>query len=340
MSTFFYSILFISILYFIFNFVVNKFNILKTKFHNKHQKLIGQESIPQIGGLILFSYLLVHYDQFNYVIILFSFFLFFVGFLSDINFLSSPNKRLLIQFIIIILFLYFYDHRINEIRIEYFDELLENYYVKLIFTAFCLLILINGSNFIDGSNGLNLGYFLSILLVINYLVLKEGLNFEILTIQILLIVVLFLLILNLFNFIYLGDSGAYLIAFLVGIILINIHSINLKISPYFITLLLWYPAFENFFSIIRKRLGKISPLDPDTKHLHQLIYKYLVTKKIKNMYANQLTSGIILFYNIVIFYFSINYISKTNQLVLFLILNISVYLALYNFLKIKLEKKY
>ena len=39
--------------------------------------------------------------------------------------------------------------------------------------------------------------------------------------------------------------------------------------------LLWYPAYETLFSIIRKVLTKKSALSPDNLHLHQLIYIYL-----------------------------------------------------------------
>ena len=50
----------------------------------------------------------------------------------------------------------------------FLNSLLENTYFKYFFPVFCLLILINGSNFIDGLNGLMLGYFSSIILLIFY----------------------------------------------------------------------------------------------------------------------------------------------------------------------------
>ena len=39
-------------------------------------------------------------------------------------------------------------------------------FISFIFTSFCLMVLINGSNFIDGLNGLFLGYFLIILAIL------------------------------------------------------------------------------------------------------------------------------------------------------------------------------
>jgi UDP-N-acetylmuramyl pentapeptide phosphotransferase/UDP-N-acetylglucosamine-1-phosphate transferase len=49
-----------------------------------------------------------------------------------------------------------------------------------------------------------------------------------------------------------GDSGSYLIAIIIGIYLIKFYELNILISPYYIALLLWYPAFENLFSLVRR----------------------------------------------------------------------------------------
>ena len=53
--------------------------------------------------------------------------------------------------------------------------------------------------------------------------------------------------------------------------------------------MLFYLFFEVFFSFIRKiSTGKRSPLFPDHKHLHMLIYKYFLKKnndKLKSNYS-------------------------------------------------------
>ena len=71
-----------------------------------------------------------------------------------------------------------------------------------------------------------------------------------------LLCLLFLFLLNSINFLYLGDGGAYLLGFLSSYYLIKFSNLNINISPYYIILLLWYPAFENLFSIIRKSFYK------------------------------------------------------------------------------------
>ena len=49
-----------------------------------------------------------------------------------------------------------------------------------------------------------------------------------------------------------GDNGSYLISFFTAIFLIEVSNDNQFLSPYFIAVLLWYPAFENFFSLSRR----------------------------------------------------------------------------------------
>ena len=52
---------------------------------------------------------------------------------------------------------------------------------------------------------------------------------------------------------YLGDGGSFLFGSIFSLILIEFYLNNPgTISSFFIVLLLWYPAFENLFSIIRK----------------------------------------------------------------------------------------
>ena len=129
------------------------------------------------------------------------------------------------------------------------------------------MILVNGSNFIDGLNGLLLGYLFIILLVLYKLNLYSFINISNEQIYFLIYIFFVVLIFNIFNQFFLGDSGAYFLSFFTGFILIEIYNANLKISPYFIILLLWYPCFENLFSIIRKLLRKKSALKPDNDHL-------------------------------------------------------------------------
>jgi hypothetical protein len=151
---------------------------------------------------------------------------------------------------------------------------------------------------------------------------------------------LVIFVFNIFSKTYLGDSGTFLLSFLVGYELINLSNINLSldkyISPLFILLLLWYPAFENLFSIIRKSFSRINPSEPDNRHLHHLLFFFIKNKIIDNQYTNSFSANIINFYNLIIFIIGSNYFFNTKILSYILIINILTYSICYYLL---LKKK-
>tara|TARA_B100000401_G_C52635659_1_gene638202 strand:+ start:108 stop:527 length:420 start_codon:yes stop_codon:yes gene_type:complete len=127
-----------------------------------------------------------------------------------------------------------------------------------------------------------------------------------------------------------GDSGSYLLGFLVGYILVRIYIINPSISPYFIALLLWYPAFETFFSIIRKLKTRKSPIKPDNNHFHHLLFLFIEKKlKLKKLKSNNVSSLIIILYNFFIFNISTLNIYFTYYQIFLIIINITIYLIIY-----------
>ena len=98
--------------------------------------------------------------------------------LSDLKILDSAKKRFFIQIIIVLSFTFVVQLEVTPTKIIFFDNMIENTYWSFIFTTFCLMILINGSNFIDGLNGLLLGYSLLIILTLLNLDLIYLLNFS------------------------------------------------------------------------------------------------------------------------------------------------------------------
>ena len=101
----------------------------------------------------------------------------------------------------------------------------------------------------------------------------------------------------LFNFpkakVFLGDSGSYLLGTFIAISIIKTSIANPTISPFYFCILLFYLFFEVFFSFFRKLIRKKSPLHPDTKHLHMLLYKILLKKNNNKMKSNYSVSMII-----------------------------------------------
>ena len=314
----------------IINIIIKKKKLLPNYTGNIHQRFVGKEVVPLSGGIFIFGvFLIIFYKDYTFFCIALSL-IFLLGFFSDIKFLSSPKYRLLFQVIIIFLFVYFSNLQIYPTRVLFLDAALENIWISYFFSTFCILVAINGTNFIDGLNGLVLGYYL----IISVIIFKLGLSIQsdVLHNQIIFLIIFltFLFLLNLLNQFYIGDSGAYSLGFIFSFILISIYLFNKNISPFFIVLLLWYPCFENLFSIVRKHKFNKSPISPDEKHLHQLLF-FFISKKLKhkNIYLNNLSSCLINFYNLIIFSFGLIYMHHTQYQIMLILFNIIFYTLIY-----------
>jgi len=321
----------------ILNFFFTKISYLKDKKEiSKHKSFISPKFKPPFsGGIFFLITVFIFFPNEDFHLKTFLLLIFLIGFFSDLNILKSPNLRFFFQLIVVIFSVIYLNNFIQSVRIEFIDQLFENYLIKLFFTSFCILILINGSNFIDGVNTLAIGYYFLVLFFISIII--SGFESSFFNSNLLYILVFslgLLFILNFFELLYLGDNGAYIISFLAGIFLIDIANKNILISPYYVINLLWYPAYENLFSIIRKIRNNKSALNPDNYHLHQLILIYL-KKKFKNIkIANSLTGCSINIYNFFIFSLAtIDYSNTKYQLILSFFS-----LIIYNVLYISLKK--
>ena len=311
----------------ILNYIfVNKKLLLNFK-GDMHQKFISSRSIPLSGGLIL---ILTSYCYLNLFYLTCFFFIFCVGFLSDTKKINSPKLRFIIQTLIVLGVVYFSSITVPETKIIFLDQLLSNNIFKVFFSVFCILIVINGCNFIDGVNTSLIGYCLIVSLSLYYLDFNGVEISNIIDFYNLIPVLIALFILNFFNKLYLGDGGSYFLGLLFALCLINTYQINNNISPYFIVCLLWYPAFENLFSILRKKNLSISPLNPDTNHLHQIIFLYLKKNlTIKSVYLNTATGMIINIYNLICIAIATQFYNHTKTQILIITVNIIVYIFLY-----------
>ena len=318
----------------IFVLFINKFllhkKILISETGDIHQKIASKSKVPLTGGLFMFLGFFFFSDERIFSLLLFSFIIFILGVFSDLKIIKSARIKFLLQILIILSYTIFNDVTVNDTRVNFIDNILQNNYINYLFVSFCILIIINGSNFIDGMNTLCVGYYLLISSIILYLQLNEIIIIKNLSIFYIFIWILFVFLLNLTNQLYLGDSGSYLLGFSFSIFLISIYNWNQHISPFFIILLLWYPSYENLFSIVRKNIINRSPMYPDAKHIHQLIFFYIKKKYNLNiLLTNTLTSQMINFYNLIIFSIGLNFITYTIAQILLILFSIATYSLIY-----------
>ena len=210
--------------------------------------------------------------------------LFLIGFLDDIKFRLSPKARLALMTAILLFSVKIFSIQIYGIDFIILNQILSIKIFYLLFIILCFLFIINGSNLIDGFNGL-LAFQL---IIINSILLFINIENEIQTLSILITAqIIILLIFLLFNFpsakIFMGDGGAYLFGAFTALNVIETNNLNPNVSSFFFTILLFYLFFEVFFSFIRKLVKKKSPIKPDSEHLHMLSYKIL---NFKNSYRD------------------------------------------------------
>lgn len=263
------------------------------------QKL-HSEPTPRIGGLGIFvAILFMAKDlQLGLYLLLCLIPAFLAGFLEDLFAKISPARRLLIMSVSGIMAIY-----LIEAVVTNFGLITVPYWVGISVTMVAILGLINGTNMIDGFNGLSSGvsflifaaYFAMSLIVKDYAMAYICL--------ICMAAILGFLVFNFpFGKVFLGDGGAYSLGFLLAVISIMLVKRNETISPWFAFVCLIYPVWEVIFSFTRRTLvHRLSPLYPDSKHVHQLIFRNLANQN--NPKTSLMIYPVVVIFNLVALYF-------------------------------------
>lgn len=259
---------------------------------------VHEGEVPRLGGFVIFAGLFFYWlfsDNKENMSFINSFLLaciplFLISLKEDLFYSTSPTSRLICMLFSSILFFILYDISFPIIEFPFLGQLLNNYFgMSLLFFSLCVLVVINGSNLIDGSNGL-----LSMTVIMQILCLMYicHINSDLINMSRLLIFFTLLLIFLLFNYpfgrVFLGDSGAYILGFATSLLTIIIFSEHSNIPTWLAALILFYPVTELIFSIIRKLLQNKNPMMPDSSHLHLKLFYLLNNNIISKKTANSL----------------------------------------------------
>ena len=283
-----YILIILSIINFLIFYNLKKFSKIIGIFDVPDKKLkLHERKIPILGGPILFINLIIFLsyqifflndllsiklNQLNLIEIFSTLIMilscFFLGIYDD-KFRLNPNKKVIILITIILLSIFLNKNLIiTNFSLTFFENRIffENF--SIIFTIFCILILINSLNFYDGINGQSCIIFF---VFFSYLFLKSDLNlFYLISIILILMVMIF----NFKNVLFLGDSGIYLLSIILSISLIFEHNIQKNISyadEIFFLLLL--PGFDLVRLTITRIFNKKNPFLGDRKHIHHLLIR-------------------------------------------------------------------
>ena len=304
----FFLILFSLLFYKYFISILGKFDA-KLLVDNQFKKPQAFHEFPVsiLGGAGIFSsfllfnlYLFLTKQMFHFEYLYFCLLFFLLGFSDDLKLNVRPKLRLILMIIFLIILVITNNFYIENVGIGFLNRWLQIDIFSLFFICLCFLFIINGSNLIDGYNGLLSIHTLIILFnlfFINYLNGNSDLAFLILG------VISFVSTFLIFNFprasVFLGDGGSYFLGTFIAVSVIKTSIANPTISPFYFCILLFYLFFEVFFSFFRKvGYEKKSPLFPDKKHQHMLIYKMFLKKfknKLKSNYQVAIVINLIYF---------------------------------------------
>lgn len=313
-------------------FIQSKYFILIDAPREQTHKSLYNKNTPLTGGIYMFititTYtLLADYTNYSLLLITLLFLFLILGIFSDLKSNFSPKLRLLLQFFLIVFFILFLDLKINKTGLFFLDYFINNFIFNLFFASICIIVLINGSNFCDGVNCNVIGYYLIVTLAILFIELPKPADFP--NINIILIIFFVFYLVNLFQKSFLGDNGVYVISVFMSIYIISFINLNNSISPLLALNLLWYPAFENLFTIIR-RFNAGKTIDAaDGLHLHTLLLNKIFNLNKNFFVANSLTGIILNIFMSAGIFLSINYYNNSKILILILMINIIIYVLTY-----------
>ena len=287
-----------------FLLIINKYNpklFIDDQF--KKPQAFHQSPVSVLGGSCIFFSFTIMFFYFFLIknIVFFEFFsictlFFLLGFIDDLKINIKPLHRLTLMIVFLIALVKYNSFYLENTGIDFLNTwILNSEIFSLVFICLCFLFVINGANLIDGYNGL-LGIHSIIIITNLFLInfLNENNDLAILLFFMIIVILLFLK----FNFpranVFLGDSGSYFLGAFIAISVIKTSIDNPEISPFYFCILLFYLFFEVFFSFFRKIIKeKISPIYPDKKHLHMILYKMLLKKNYGKFKSNYSVSIII-----------------------------------------------
>lgn len=202
---------------------------------------------------------------------------------EDIHIHLSPYYRMLMMFLASLLLIFTTLQTLPELSVPIIGSVLNLPYILPIFYTLALVAIMNGMNFIDGVNGLLSVTVISAFFGLGFIAFAMN-DTDFLTMLILFTLpwLIFLLFNYPFGKIFAGDVGAYWSGWVLGALCIHFFAKHQELLTWSALLILFLPAMEVIFSVVRKIMQKKSPFHPDAEHLHLKIFFFF-----KKFFKNQ-----------------------------------------------------
>jgi UDP-GlcNAc:undecaprenyl-phosphate GlcNAc-1-phosphate transferase len=268
---------------FLFLFLINLFfifffksieRILNCYDHPVAHRKIHNKKIANFGGFLIIVNIIIFYtflyknnviSNQDFFFIIGSVIFFLLGYFDDKLDINAYLK-FFFQIIFILLLLFFNnDLLVKDIYISSLNKkiLLEQF--DIFFTILCYLLFINAFNMLDGIN-LSAGIYSLLLLVFLYLQ-KNNILFIVLITSL-----IFFLIKNYQNKLFLGNNGSTLLGFIFSYFFIDLNRTKI-ISVEEIFLVMIIPGLDMLRLYIQRIYNKKNPFKADLNHLHHILLK-------------------------------------------------------------------
>ncbi len=252
------------------NLISKKLNI----FDLPNENSIHKFPTPKTGGIIIILIILIDFltsslngfEFLNLLEFLIIFIIFIIGLIDDITDLKPIIRIVLLSVLSVILITFNEIFLISDLNFKNFynsNISLNNF--NMIFTVFCIIVFCNSFNFVDGINGLAIS--LGILWIF---LLPIDLGEKILVCASL----FFILINNIKNKIFLGNSGSLVLSFYIAIKFIENYNKNEFLLADQILICFLIPGLDLIRLFFERISNKKSPFSGDLNHLHHLMIKF------------------------------------------------------------------
>ncbi len=271
---------------FIATAIISLLLVLTKGFHGKHtcDPTVGIQKFhachtPRIGGIAIFCGLIIACflpttpdTKLLKLMLIASLPAFAAGVIEDLTKKVGVKTRLIATMFSGAIAWWLTGYTINHIDIQGIDSLLSYLPISIAVTVFAVAGISNAANIIDGFNGLSSGTMIISFSAIALIAWQVG-DTNLMHICLLLTTVTagFFIINFPLGKIFLGDSGAYLLGFMLAWVAVMLPMRNPTVSPWASLLICSYPFIETTYSMGRRLIHKSCTSQADIAHLHSLI---------------------------------------------------------------------
>ena len=266
-------------------------------------------------------------------IIIFGFLISLIGFFDDRSEMKPSTKFFLMLFPTSYLILNGFT--LTNLGKYEFINILELGKASVPFTFLAVMLLINAINYIDGTDGLLIGYAITALLYFYFLSDKQSQY-----LSLILIFIYFLFISLIFNFLpiqsgfksFMGDSGSLFISFFISFTIIFLYKYK-DIHPAFLIWACWLPVYDFLHVTLQRLIIRSNFSNPDKSHFHHYVLNFFSNNHFKTFLSINSLNIIIIYLG----YFVSQQVGAIYSLLLFVLLFlvfVSMKLKLKKYLKI------